>query len=111
MLGCHMGGRPAPGVSIRSWGTARGQREEHQHGPALPRGQVSRRRSGRRAVISKRSIPRSSQGDSSNQVGPTAGSDSTSTGELRRKERKQRALMRERENHLLINYSAFSKTI
>lgn len=30
MLGCHMGGRPAPDVSIRSWGTAREQREEHQ---------------------------------------------------------------------------------
>lgn len=30
VLGCHMGGRPGPGVSIRSWGTVRGQREEHQ---------------------------------------------------------------------------------
>lgn len=48
-----------------------------------------------RAWIGKCSTPRSSQGGSSNQVGATTGNDST--GELRREERDQRALMR--DNH------------
>lgn len=38
VLGCHMGGRTAPGASIRSWGTAGGQRGASAtawHCPAL----------------------------------------------------------------------------
>lgn len=89
VLGCHMGGRTAPGASIRSWGTAGGQRKASAtawHCPGVRELQGPNR---------EKDLSLANAASHSSQAGPTTGNHSS--GELRRKEREQRAPRR--ENH------------